>query len=249
MTLYTALIIGIYAAAATTFALLMYIKAPYGRYVRQGWGPVINARAAWIVMEAPAVFVILALYVFSPRKTVVVTVFIVLWQLHYLYRTFVYPMLMRGAQKAFPYALIAMALIFNTANGYVNGWYLFYGARSYDLSWLTDPRFIIGALCFFTGMYIHVRSDHILRHLRAPGETDYRIPEGGLYRYISAPNYFGEILQWVGWAIATWSVAGLSFAVFTIANLLPRGIAHHNWYKSAFPDYPPDRKAVIPRLL
>jgi hypothetical protein len=58
----------------------------------------------------------------------------------------------------------------------------------------------------------------------------------------------GEILIWIGWAIATWSLAGLSFAAWTIANLLPRAKAHHEWYHKKFPEYPPERKALIPGI-
>ena len=51
----------------------------------------------------------------------------------------------------------------------------------------------------------------ILRNLRAPGETGYKIPVGGLFRWVSSPNYFGELLEWTGWAIATWSIPGVAF--------------------------------------
>ena len=75
------------------------------------------------------------------------------------------------------------------------------------------------------------------------------IPRGGLYERITAPNYFGEILEWTGWAIATWSWAGLAFAVYAVANLGPRAFANHRWYHERFPDYPPERKVLIPYLL
>jgi protein-S-isoprenylcysteine O-methyltransferase Ste14 len=229
--------------------MLVVVKAPYGRYVRGGWGPSIHARMAWILMEAPAVFVILFMYLAAEHKPPTATIFILLWQIHYVYRTFVYPILVRGGKKAFPIVLVAMALVFNSANGYVNGWFLFHSGRHLGSSWFADPRFIVGTTLFLVGMYIHTRSDHILRSLRDPGDTDYKIPIGGMYRFLSAPNYFGEILQWFGWAIATWSTAGLAFAVFTLANLLPRGLSHHRWYRDTYPDYPDGRKAVIPFLL
>jgi len=72
------------------------------------------------------------------------------------------------------------------------------------------------------------------------------IPHRGLFKYISCPNYFGEILEWTGWAIATWSIPGLAFAVFTFANLAPRAFSNHNWYKEKFSNYPEKRKALIP---
>ena len=57
------------------------------------------------------------------------------------------------------------------------------------------------------------------------------------------------MIEWIGWAILTWSLAGAAFAIYTIANLLPRALQHHRWYKSQFADYPADRKAIIPYLL
>ncbi len=72
------------------------------------------------------------------------------------------------------------------------------------------------------------------------------MPRGGLYAFISCPNYFGEIVEWTGWAIATWSVAGASFALWTAANLIPRARAHHRWYREQFADYPAERRAVLP---
>ncbi|HDP80029.1 MAG TPA: DUF1295 domain-containing protein, partial [Spirochaetes bacterium] len=94
----------------------------------------------------------------------------------------------------------------------------------------------------------NMHADHVLKNLRSPGETGYRIPAGGLYRFVSCPNYFGEILEWTGWALATWSLPGLAFALFTMANLVPRARAHHRWYHETFPDYPAERKRVIPFL-
>ena len=67
-----------------------------------------------------------------------------------------------------------------------------------------------------------------------------------MYEWVSCPNYLGEVLTWVGWTIATWSLAGLSFAVFTAANLVPRGMANHRWYQKTFEDYPSERRAVMP---
>jgi protein-S-isoprenylcysteine O-methyltransferase Ste14 len=72
------------------------------------------------------------------------------------------------------------------------------------------------------------------------------VPQGGLYRWVSSPNYLGEIVQWAGWALATWSLPGVAFAVWTAANLVPRAQANQLWYRQRFPDYPPERKALIP---
>lgn len=69
-----------------------------------------------------------------------------------------------------------------------------------------------------------------------------------LFKYVSCPNYLGEIIQWAGWALLTMSPAGLVFLIWTIANLAPRALAHHRWYKETFQDYPDERKALLPGL-
>ena len=74
---------------------------------------------------------------------------------------------------------------------------------------------------FITGMMINVWADSVLLSLRR-GDEGYKIPRGGLYEYVSSPNYFGEIVEWLGWAVMTWSLAGLSFFLYTAANLGPR---------------------------
>jgi len=71
-------------------------------------------------------------------------------------------------------------------------------------------------------------------------------PHRGLFRYVSSPNYLGEIVEWIGWGVATWSLPGAAFALWTIANLTPRALANHKWYKKTFPQYPSKRKALVP---
>jgi protein-S-isoprenylcysteine O-methyltransferase Ste14 len=103
-------------------------------------------------------------------------------------------------------------------------------------------------LIFFAGMALNKVSDHQLR-LLGRGKDGYQVPHGLAYRWVSCPNYLGEIIQWVGWAIAVWSLAGWVFAIWTMANLVPRALAHHRWYRETFEDYPADRRALIPYIL
>ena len=59
----------------------------------------------------------------------------------------------------------------------------------------------------------------------------------------------GEIIEWLGFSIAAWNLTAFSFALYTMANLIPRAMDHHRWYHSKFEDYPKNRKAVIPYIL
>jgi len=148
-----------------------------------------------------------------------------------------------------PLVVALMAVSFNLINGFINGYYFSAFSREYTLDWLYDARFITGLILFSGGVFINWWSDQILFNLRKGGRKGYFIPGGGLFRWISCPQLFGEILEWTGFAIMTWSPAALAFALWTFFNLVPRALSHHKWYRSAFEEYPPERKAVIPFIL
>ena len=207
------------------------------------------ARFGWVVMELPAVALFAAIYFSGPHRfDTVPLVLLGLWQLHYVNRTFVFPSRMRGANRRMPVLIALLAICFNTLNAFVNAGWIAHVGR-YPVAWLRDPRFLIGGALFLVGWFGNLHADAILRRLRAPGQSDYVIPQSGLFRWVSAPNYLCEIIEWFGWAIATWSWAGLAFAVYTAANLAPRALSHHAWYRERFPDYPAKRKALVPYLL
>jgi len=235
--------------AVITAAALSVVTAPYGRYARSGWGPTISCRAGWMAMESPAVLAFAAFYLLGRhRAEPVPLVLLALWQAHYIHRALFFPLSMSADGKRMPAVIAAMGMAFNVLNAWINARWIS-DRGDYDVRWLVDPRFVAGTAAFFVGLGINVRADRRLMALRAPGETGYRIPRGGLHEYVSSPNYLGEIVEWLGWALATWSLPGLAFAVYTIANLGPRALHHHAWYRRTFPEYPPRRKALVPFLL
>jgi len=246
--LYYTILFSFMALACVTFIVLFFFPAPYGRYAVKARGPSVNNRLAWFVQEIPAFLMMIVYCMVSDRPlTAATAVFLVLWEAHYLHRTFIYPFTLRGG-KPVPLLTMGLAVLFYLVNTYVQGRWIFTLAPAdmYTNAWLADPRCIIGTTLFIAGFVINRHSDYILRTLRKPGETGYRIPYGGLYRYVSCPNYLGEIIIWLGWALATWSLAGAYFIVWTCANLIPRAVSHHAWYRATFPDYPRVRKALIP---
>jgi 3-oxo-5-alpha-steroid 4-dehydrogenase 1 len=96
-------------------------------------------------------------------------------------------------------------------------------------------------------MIINLNSDKIIRNLRKPGDTNHYLPKGGMYNYVTSANYFGELLEWLGWAILTWSWAGLVFFIWTFANLVPRANTLHKKYRQMFPEMKDmNLKRVIP---
>lgn len=245
--IFSTLIYSLLALSVVVFLVLMFITAPYGRHARGGWGPEIPSRVGWILMEAPCVIVFsLAFFSGERWRGAAPLALFALWQLHYFHRAFIFPFRMRGG-KSMALLVALMGVAFNCINGYINGRYLTHFGE-YSSSWLADPRFLVGAALFVSGFVINFQSDSILLNLRKPGESGYKLPRGGFYRWLSCPNYFGELLEWTGWAIASWSLPGLAFAVWTAANLVPRARANHRWYQEKFPDYPPERRAVVPGL-
>jgi len=198
-------------------------------------------------MECPSAVLMAALFLVSERTgNLVPVVLFAMWELHYGYRAFIYPFRLRSKGKRMPVVIMLSGVAFNCLNAYLVGRYLFTLGPTLEASWLSDPRFIGGALLFVVGMGINHQSDAILLRLRRPGETGYTIPRGGMYRYVTSPNYLGECLQWSGFAIATWCVPALAFAVWTVANLAPRARTHQRWYQQKFADYPPERRILVP---
>ena len=230
--------------AVVVYIALFHFKAGYGYLSTANWGPKINNRAAWVIMEAPA-FCFLLFY--SVRfglsgidtgndKTVLYTM-AGLFLIHYFQRAFIFPLLMRGNGKM-PIAIMSMGMIFNTLNSYFIGAWLYRFAPSgmYTTDWFTSIQFIIETLIFLTGMLINMDSDSVIRHLRKPGDTKHYIPRRHLYKYVTSANYFGEVTEWTGYAILTWSPAGLLFAIWTFANLAPRAKALTEKYEEEFGD-------------
>ncbi|MEM7550150.1 MAG: methyltransferase [Bacteroidota bacterium] len=243
---YQILLASEFILALITFFSLFFISAPYGKFVRKGWGPIMKAKWGWMIMELPPVMFILYFFLISEHSsTFIYIIFFLLWQSHYVHRSLIYPFKQSGKDRDFPMAIMLMAIFFNCINGFINGYEVFI-YNTYSNDWLYTPQFIIGLTLFISGYTINKQSDRILKNLRKPGETDYKVPNGGMFKYVSAPHYLGEIIEWTGWAILTWSWSGLAFAVYTFANLAPRAVSHHKWYFKKFKDYPGNRKALIP---
>ncbi|XP_022086051.1 3-oxo-5-alpha-steroid 4-dehydrogenase 1-like [Acanthaster planci] len=216
--------------------------------VRSTNSPLMSNKLASL-LTYPSAFIIpcFCMYV-SRNATHINMILATLMVIHYLQRTFIFGLLLNGTSKI-PVHVFRMSATFCALNGYMIGRYQTEYAV-YDADWLTDPRFVIGVALFFIGMAINIHSDHILRNLRKPGETGYKIPRGGLFEYVSGANYFGEIVEWTGFALACWTLHTAAFAFFTAGYIgVIKAFAHHRWYLAKFEDYPKSRKAVIPFLI
>lgn len=218
------------------FIALYFVGAGYGMMYTKKWGPAVNNRVGWVLMEAPVFIVMSLLWWYSDRRVEVVPfIFFLVFQIHYFQRSFIFPFIMRGKNKM-PLAIVLMGVVFNVINAYMQGGWIFYVSPKdmYGIDWVYTPQFVVGLTVFAVGMAINLNSDHIIRNLRKPGDTRHYIPRGGMFRYVSSANYLGEFTEWVGFAVMTWSCAGAMFAWWTFANLVPRAWRIHRRYAEEF---------------
>lgn len=232
--LFNLFLISMAALGLVVFVALFYIKAGYGVFFDPKWGPGIPNRVGWLMMESPVFIMMTVLWLGSERTwDIVPLVFFMIFQIHYLQRAFIFPFLIRGKSKM-ALGIILMGVLFNACNALIQGGWIFYFSPEYPISWLRSPQFIVGLALFVAGFVINLHSDYIIRHLRKPGDTRHYIPKGGMFRYVSSANYFGELVEWVGFAVLTWSWAGAIFAWWTFANLAPRANSIYHNYRKEF---------------
>jgi len=231
--------------AIVIFPIQLFVTVPYGRHTNKSWGPMLSNQLGWIVMETWALITFWFIYIKYFNANYYSIFFAILYTLHYIHRSFIFPLRTKTKGKEMPLLIALFALIFNSVNA---GCLAYYIAKLslYPVNYFLHWNFILGFILFFAGAFINIKSDDILINLRKPGETGYKIPQGFLFRYISCPNHFGEMLEWFGFMLMIWNLAGVAFFVWTVSNLLPRAWQHHKWYISHFTSYPVDRKAVLP---
>ena len=221
--------------AVVVFVALHFFEAGYGYLFDRRYGPPVNNRVGWVLMESPVFVAMWLLWALSDRGCEAVPLLLfAMFQLHYFQRSFIFPCLMRGRSKM-PLGIVLLGVVFNTLNALMQGGWIFYVAPAdyYD-GWFAKPFIYIGVVVFFVGMFINLQADYIIRHLRKEGDTRHYIPKGGMFRYVSSANYFGELVEWTGFAIASWSWAGVVFVVWTFANLAPRSASLYKRYEMEF---------------
>ncbi len=198
-------------------------------------------------MELPALFGFLFFFFTQAEYTnKVIFLFIILWCVHYINRTFVFPFRIKTNGKKMPLVIVLSGMFFNTVNTFLIADFLAKNPDNYSVEWFATWQFMLGLTFFVLGFAINQYSDYLLIKLRSPGETNYKIPNGFLFKFISCPNLFGEIVEWLGFALLTWCWPSVAFLMWTMANLIPRAVAHHKWYLATFKNYPKDRKAIFP---
>ncbi|CAA6669374.1 unnamed protein product [Spirodela intermedia] len=111
--------------------------------------------------------------------------------------------------------------------------------------------FGFGLVCQVANLYCHL----LLRNLRGPsGSGGYVIPQGFLFNIVTCANYTTEIYQWLGFNIATQTVAGYVFLVVAAYIMTNWAFAKHRRLKKLFdgkdgrPKYP-RRWVILPPFI
>lgn len=256
-TFYDSVLTAAFAFAAFVIVGGLFAQSSYGRFSTTKLGLNLNPKLGWWLMEIPATVVFAVSYLTGPERFAPTSLVLAgIWALHYANRGWFFPLAIRqmpGKRGTFNVSVIVMGMLVTSMHGYLNGTLFshnFFG--QYSTAWLTDPRFLIGLVIYLCGFALLVNSESIVRNLREKGgpasavEQEYRIPFGGGFRFVTSPAYLGEIIAWTGFAVLTWALPGVAILLITAGNLVPRAIGTHSWYQQKFPDYPTDRKALIP---
>ena len=237
-------------AFLVTVVLPFYLHwnpAPYGKFTKDGGvfcGAKMNAKLGWMIQECPAFFITLYHLDFSLPLPIMMP--LCLFTAHYFNRSFIFPFLMTSTNPT-PIETVASAFGFCTFNGFIQVTYLF---RLQSPDNALSVIQILGVLIFVCGSFINISADSHLRELAARRVgKQYLTPTKGFFKLVSAANYFGEIVEWWGYAAVAQTRAALWFAVFTSVFLGQRGCQAHSYYLSKIEDYPRGRRAVIPYLI
>jgi 3-oxo-5-alpha-steroid 4-dehydrogenase 1 len=254
---YDTLLAGALAFAGLVFVISWFLPSPYGRFASARLGLRLDPRLGWFLMELPATLSFVAFFLAGPRRgELVPLIFLGMWLVHYGNRGFLFPARMRvaaGDRASFSLVVVVVGWGVTTLHGYFHAAFITRLGAHYTAAWLTDPRFLVGFAVYYACFALNVHSDAIIRNLRTPaevaaGEKVYRIPRGGLFRWVTSPSYLAELVGWAAFALCTWSLAGVFITAISLANLVPRAHATHRWYRARFPDYPRERRALIPYL-
>jgi hypothetical protein len=153
----------------------------WGRLAKSYLNVQVGPKVGWFLMEVPALLWVLY-FVWAKGEADL----ILLYGMHYVNRSVVYPLRMLST-RPMGIEVVLSALFFNLCNGYLQGLAYLQGYPSSSL------QRVLGVALFTAGMLINIDSDERLRLLKKDSQ-EYKVPTGGCFGFVSAANYFGEIL-------------------------------------------------------
>ncbi|KAG2216462.1 hypothetical protein INT45_006533 [Circinella minor] len=123
-----------------------------------------------------------------------------------------------------------------------------YLATQVPFSMIDKGQIRFGTLLFFMGEIINFYHHYILSNLRKSNhDSGYKIPKGGLFKFVWCPHYLGEIITLCGLSIVTQNMLTFPFLISCIIYLSLRALNTKSWYENRFPEASL-RAALIPGL-
>lgn len=173
---------------------------------------------------------------------------LIAWSIHYLKRELETLFVHRFSHATMPYTNLFKNCAYYW--GFA-AWVAFF--VNHPLYTPPEEDLFYTGMCLFYLMEMGNLSSHItLRSLRPRGTRVRRIPHGGLFEFVTCPNYTYEIMSWVGFNLMTKTVAGMLFMAAGAFQMLIWAQNKHRNYKKEFDGkdgkalYPKTRKILIP---
>ena len=241
------------------FLILFFLNAGYGKFYNYNSAPsflpTISSKTSWIIQESPCIFITIY-YIIKLLNKISLNSFMVIlpFLIHYFHRTLIFPFIIQNSKNS-PLDITLMAFTFCFFNAIIQNRSIFYFSE-YENNYIFKTQYLFGIFIFFLGMLINIFHDYLMVFKRKKNKGKYILPRGYLWNLIICPNYFGEIIEWFGFSILSGNFSGIVFFISTIANLFPRAIKYHNWYKIKFKEQFNDkndkvfyRKAILPFVI
>ena len=191
----------VFVATVITLLTVLYLcfaPAPYGKFTPTGGtfcAYKINSKLAWLLQECPAFLI--PFHIIVIRWSILSPISLLglgLFSLHYFNRSFIFPFLIKSNRDT-PIETCLSAFVFCC----FNGWLQSKSALESNLQTRDAYTSGVGLILFFVGMYINISADGHLRELAAQRVGNvYLTPYKGMFKFVSAANYFGEIVEWFG---------------------------------------------------
>mmetsp|Transcript_87617 Transcript_87617/g.246108 ORF Transcript_87617/g.246108 Transcript_87617/m.246108 type:complete len:285 (-) Transcript_87617:97-951(-) len=214
----------------------------YGKFARTTEFS-LPPRVGWWCMELPVSVTFLYFYFVkggSQSGELVPRICAGLFCMHYAYRGWLYPYLLRvhpGASNSFSVLPAIGGWMVTATHGYLNAKWLAEHGKHLKRSWLRHPFFAVGVVVYLSGFVALVYHDSVMRELRpCPGGARYCIPRGGLFEYATQAVYFCELWAWLGFFLMSRGPNGAFIFLVSLANLVPRAVTSHEWYVKRFGD-------------
>lgn len=111
---------------------------------------------------------------------------------------------------------------------------------------LFDFWIILESIAILIAFVIQIKIDFYLTGQRFVGPKGYRPLKGGLFDYVSCPNYLCELIIWICWGlILELNFGVISMWVWLIPTIYVRAVHRHRWLHRTFKGNLPKKQTPI----